>query len=279
MSLVRKRKGSVEFSSVAMIIIALIAGLAIIAIVFQILGAFTDVNKIKEGIKCRVVIQTSSTLQEATQGLTPQKLIDACPTIQKLIPLRDSYPTIAKSMDRMNADMMKQVVIMDFAELINNVWWITGEGDRSEYLLKNVAGFFTGTKDCYVVYAVRIHTPKNFTSISENDLLFSLKRISRADLLSGSAKGDQRSIMEYITLDGKGSGVWLRIPAGDVKIEYQENGADPLFGIAVGFAKESGVNKLLDYIFNGKVPAEINKKASFIYIAPYQEVASLCRVV
>jgi hypothetical protein len=274
-----RRKGSWEFSSVAMIIIALIAGLAVIAIILQILGVFGDVDNIKEGLNCNLVIRTSSTLQEATQGLTPQKLIGACPTIPKMIPLRESYPTIAKSMDRMTSDQMQKVVLMDLAELINNAWWITGEGDRSEYLLKNVAGFFVGSDDCYVVYAVRIHTPKTFDAIDENELISALRRTARAELLSGSAKGDQRTILEYITLDGKGAGVWLNSTGPDEKIEYKEDGADPLFGIAVGFAHEAGVAKLFNKIIYSKIPATINKGASFIYIAPYQEVASMCKVV
>jgi len=89
-------------------------------------------------------------------------------------------------------------------------------------------------------------------------------------------RGDQRTIRTYITLDGKGAGVFL--DNDDSKIEYQEEGADPLYGIAVGFADKSGIAKLAIALF-GKTPAKIKSGESFIYIAPYEEVGSLCRVI
>jgi len=270
------KKSNIGFSSIALIILTLIGGFAIIAIIAYILGAFGDPDKINEGMKCRLTIQASATLQEATQGLTPEKLIDACHTIQTTIPRRERYPTIAKSLNRMTKDQLKEVVLFDFAELINNAWWITGEGDRSDYLLKRFTQLFQGTKDCYVVYAIRIDTPQEFTTIVYADLISELKKITRADLKGGSSSGDQRPILEYITLNGKGAGVFLN--TSDSKIEYQEKNADPLYGIAVGFAKESGVAELAKKLF-GEDQTKISKGASFIYIGPYEEVGSLCRVI
>ena len=272
----KNKKSNIGFSSIALIILALIGGFAIIAIIAYILGAFGDPNKINEGMKCRLTIQASATLQEATQGITPEKLIDACHTIQTTIPRKESYPTIAKSLNRMTKDQLKEVVLFDFAELINNAWWITGEGDRSDYLLKRFAQFFSGTKDCYVVYAIRIHTPQEFTTIPDNELQFELSSITRADIKGGSSSGDQRTIREYITLDGKGAGVFLN--TSDSKIEYKEQGADPLYGIAVGFAEKGKIAKLFTELFKGK-SIEISPGASFIYIAPYDKIGSMCRVI
>lgn len=274
--MIKSKKSNIGFSSIAMIIITLVGGLAIIAIIAYILGAFSDPNKINEGIKCRLTIQASATLQEATQGLTPEKIIDACHTLQTTIPRRESYPTIAKSLNRMTKDQLKEVALFDFSELINNAWWITGEGDRSDYLLKRFTQLFQGTKDCYVVYAIRIDTPQEFTTIVYADLISELKKITRADLKGGSSSGDQRPILEYITLDEKGAGVFLT--TNDSKIEYKEQRADPLYGIAVGFAEKGKIAKLFTELFKGK-SVTISPGASFIYIAPYDKIGSMCRVI
>jgi hypothetical protein len=274
--MINSKKSNIGFSSIALMIIALIGGLAIIAIIAYLLGAFSDPDKINEGIKCRLTIQASATLQEATQGLTPEKIIDACHTLQTTIPRRESYPAIGKSLNSMKPDQLRQVVMFDFAELINNAWWITGEGDRADYLLNKFKGIFVSTNDCYVVYAVRIHTPQEFTTFSYNDLKFELDRLTRADIKGSSSSGDTRTIDEYITLDGKGAGMFLT--TDDSKIEYKEKGADPLYGIAVGFAKKSGIAELAITLF-GKGQTKIREGASFIYIAPYEEIGSLCRVI
>nr|MCK4930075.1 hypothetical protein [Nanoarchaeota archaeon] len=275
--MIKNKKSNIGFSNIASIIIALIGGLAIISIAVYIMGAFGDPNKIEDGLKCRLVIQASATLKEATAGLSPEKIIDACPTLERTMPIRDKYPTIGRNINTMTADQLKQVVLFDFAELINNAWWISGEGDRADYLINNLRGIFLSDNDCYVVYAIRIDTPKKFTSISETDLIAELKKLTRADIKGGALKGDIRRIMDYITLDGKGAGVFLKTE--DSKVEYQEKGADPLYGIAVGFAEKSGVAKLAKLIFKGEKLAKINPGASFIYIAPYEEVGSLCRVI
>ena len=144
------------------------------------------------------------------------------------------------------------------------------------YLIKKLKGFLFSENDCYVVYAVRIHTPKPFSTITDNDLQFVLRHITRADVKGGSLKGDKRTIRDYITLNGKGAGVFLN--TSDSKIEYQEKGTDPLYGIAVGFAKESELAKLAKKLF-GDHPAKIQEGQSFIYIAPYEKVGSLCKVI
>lgn len=275
--MIKNKKSFMGMSTIASIILVIVGGLAVISIIAYILGAFTDPNKIEEGIKCRIVIQASATLQEATQGLTPKQIVDACPTLEKTIPMRENYPGLGKNFNRMTADQLKQVVLFDFVELINNAWWISGEGDRASYLIKKLTGILLSENHCYVVYAVRIDTPKPFSTIVDNDLQFELNHKTRADIKGGSLKGDQRTIREYITLDGKGAGVFLMTE--DSKIEYQEKGADPLYGIAVGLAEEAELARLAKKLFAKGDPAVIKKGQNFIYIAPYEKVSSLCRVI
>jgi len=275
------KKSNFAFNSLGGIIIALIAGLAIIGVVVFILGAFTDPNKIEEGIKCRILIQTSATLKEATFGLSPEKLIDdACPTLQKTIPMRDEYPIpdlIGKRVSKMTPDQLNEVIRFDLVELINNAWWITGEGDRSEDIFTKLSMILSSTNQCYVVYAVRIHTNREFTPVSDTALQFALKDFTRAQIKGGSLAGDQRTVLAYLTFDGKTTGVSLN--GNTSKIEYQAKGADALYGIAVGFADKSKIAQLAKAVFGDGASAIIKPGASFIYIAPYEKVGSLCRVI
>ncbi len=273
------KKSSFGFSSVALIIIAIIGGLAVITIISYMLGIFTDPGQIQEGIKCRLAIKASSTIREATFGATPEQMFDACATLEQTIPMREEYPFIAKNLNRMSADQLKEVVMFDFAHLVNNAWWITGEGDWANSILDKLQNILVSENDCYVVYAVRIDTTKKFTTITANDLqIEAINDIRRSDLRVTSGKGDPRTIRDYITLDGKGAGVFLE--TNDSKIEYQEEGADPHYGIAVGFAKKGALPALATRLWKGeKRISRINKGESFIYIAPYNEIAGLCKVI
>jgi len=278
------KKADFGFSNIIMIIIAIIGGLLIISIVAYILGAFTDPNRIEDGIGCRIMIQSTARIESATQGIiTADSLLEACKVIEKTIPMKSYYQTLGGNVNRMTAGQFREVVMYDFAELINNAWWISGEGDRSEYFIKNILKLFAGENKCYILYTVKIHAPNkriadNFNSITRGVFISNMKNITRADIKGGLMKGDQRSILTYITLDGKGSGVQFKtMEENEGVIEVSKGGTDAIYAIAVGFYDDSGIGKFFQDLFKGaKMP--VKNDASFIYIAPFDEVAKICTV-
>ena len=91
--MIKSKKSNIGFSQIVLIIIALIVCMLIITIIAYILGAFTDPNRINEGITCRIAIQATSRIEEGTQGIiSGEKLLDACKTIKATIPRNDEYP-------------------------------------------------------------------------------------------------------------------------------------------------------------------------------------------
>jgi hypothetical protein len=282
--MINNKKADFGFSNIVMIALAIIGGLLIISIVAYILGAFTDPNRIEEGIGCRIMIQSTSRIEEGTSGfITADKLLQACKVIETTIPRKQNYPLLGGNVNKMTAEQFKKVVMFDFAELVNNAWWISGEGDRAEYLLKDAYKVFMGENDCRIFYAVKVHAPNsrlasNFAAITLGQFLANLRSTTRADIKGGSLAGDQRSVLTYVSLDNEGAGV--KFPTLDEKqdvITLSQDGADAIYAIAVGFADKSGVAKLIKNVLNKK-GMTINNKGSFIYIAPWDEVAKICTV-
>jgi hypothetical protein len=277
------KKADFGFSNIIMIVIAIIGGLLMITLIAYVLGAFTDPNRIEEGIGCRVMIQSTARIEEASVGIiTPKKLLEACKVIETTIPRKDNYPELGGDVRRMSAEQFREVVAYDMAELINNAWWISGEGDRADYLLTKLSGIFLNREKCYLFYAVKIDPPRSFQNsfegIEEDYLTDELQKITRSQIKGGTLKGDQRTILTYITLDNKGSGLLLRNADGSrATISLTQNGADALYGVAVGFSTESKAAQFFARI-QGETKAKISNQASFILVAPYDEVASLCTV-
>jgi hypothetical protein len=133
------------------------------------------------------------------------------------------------------------------------------------------------------MYAVRIDAPRqyqknDFTRIEESRFVSELRRITRADVKGGSLSGDQRPILYYITLDGKGAGVFMRNRENKkIEIELTNKGADAIYGIAVGFAHTAELVGWFKDILGTK-EVSVNEYASFIIIAPYKELSELCTV-
>jgi hypothetical protein len=278
------KKADFGFSNLVLIILALIGGLLILAVFAYILGAFTDPNKVQEGIGCRIMIQSTARLEDATSGfITVKNFMNACKVIETTIPRQQNYAQYGGSVSRMTTEEFQNVVMYDFAEVINNAWWISGEGERADYILKHLAGLFIKENNCYIFYAVKIHSPnkrisQNFGAITKGMFLVALKNIKRSDLMGGTLKGDQRSIFSYVSLDNTGAGVVFKeIGKDDPVITLSQGGADAIYAVAVGFVKKSGVSKLLETIFKGS-GMEVKQGTSFIYIAPYDEVAKICTV-
>lgn len=276
------KKADFGFSNVIMIVIAIIGGLLMITIIFQVLGVFKDPNKVEEGIGCRIMLQSTARLEEATSGyITAPKLMDACKVIETTIPRQQNYPELGGLVRRMSSDQFREVVAYDFAELINNAWWISGEGDRAEYLLSKVLDLFISRNYCYVFYAVKIDPPRDYPSfqnIQEDYLTDELAKITRSQIKGGTLKGDTRTILNYITVEGKGSGLFVRNADGQrATISLTQDGSDALYGVAVGFSSKSKVSEFFDKI-KDQTRVKIDSKASFILVAPWNEVASICTV-
>jgi hypothetical protein len=230
------------------------------------------------------MFQSTARLEDSTSGFISLKnFLNACKIIETTIPRQSNYPQYGGSVRRMTTDQFQKVVMYDFAEVINNAWWISGEGERADYLLKRLGGIFMSENNCYVFYAVKIHSPNkrisaNFGAITQGQFLDALKNIKRSDLLGGTLKGDQRSILSYVSMDNYGAGVQFKqLNRADPVITLSQGGADAIYGVAVGFAEKDGISKLLENILKGSNMV-IDKKASFIYIAPWDEVAKVCTV-
>lgn len=272
------------FGSLVSIILVLIGGLLIIAIVAYIFKGFTDPNRVEDGVMCRITIQTSNRLKETTQGLSPDLITDACKTIEKRIPMQETYPEFGGKVSRLTTKQFRDVVMFDIAKLVNNAWWITGEGDTaSDYFMKKMRDLLVSTNGCYLVYAIRIDAPSQikadefnneFKGITEGDLTDNLKQITRSQVKPG-AKGDMRDILTYITLDGNGAGLYFK---KDTKIILEANGADALYGIAVGFKDPSGIAKIFATL-TGQGKEAMKADANFIYLAPYDQIAKECKVI
>jgi len=278
------------FSTIVSLVLVILGGLLIISIVAYIFKGFTDPNKVEDGIMCRITIQTTNRLTELSQGFIHDQITESCQLIKKTIPMQKNYPSRGGYVRKMDSDQFREVVMFDLAKLINNAWWITGEGDRAEYMIKNWDKIINSENKCFVVYAVRIDPPRKaeFMGISENDLGNELMKITRSDI-SQSAKADKRSIMAYLTFDGKGSGVFVRAKGfkgkdekendrGIRKIDSQERGSDAIYGIAVGFEDSSGISKVWKTLIGKKIE-NINDEASFIYIAPFNQLKTMCKVI
>jgi hypothetical protein len=276
------KKADFGFSNVIMIVIAIIGGLLMITIIFQVLGVLKDPNKVEEGIGCRLMIQSTARIAEASSGfITVEKILDACKVIETTIPRQQNYPELGGLVRRMSPDQFREVVAYDFAEIINNAWWISGEGDRAEYLISKLRDLFISRDFCYVFYAVKIDPPRDYPSfqnIEEDYLTDELAKITRSQIKGGILKGDQRTILNYITVEGKGSGLLVRNADGQrATISLTQDGSDALYGVAVGFSGKAGISEFFARI-KGQTKAKIASKASFILVAPWNEVANICRV-
>jgi hypothetical protein len=284
LEMINNKKADFGFSNIVMIVLAIIGGLLIISIVAYILGAFTDPNRIEEGIGCRIMIQSTSRIEEGTSGfITADKLLKACKVIETTIPRKQNYPLIAGNVNKMTAEQFKKVVMYDFAELVNNAWWISGEGERADYLIKKIGKVFLGENNCRIFYAVKVHAPNsrlasNFAAITLGQFLVNLRSTTRADIKGGSLAGDQRSVLTYVSLDNQGAGVMFpTLDENKSVITLSQGGADAIYAIAVGFVDETGLTKFWKQIFKENEMV-VNTKASFIYIAPWEEVTKICTV-
>jgi hypothetical protein len=226
-----------------------------------------------DGTACRLAIQVAARTEEFTQGIKATDFKESCKTIEKTLPLHEVY--LGKKVGSMNADEFNRAIQRDFVELIARAWYITKEGDRPDYLLTKLEGFFNNKNNCLVVYAVRIHADQldypGFQGITQERLRAALGNYTKAEIF-GSSLSNPQTIAEYITFSGSGGAVFV-----NGIINLKQGGADALYGIAVGFKKIAGLDEKLKGIF-GTNPDVINSDSSFILIAPYDKIASMCDI-
>ncbi|MBN2052287.1 hypothetical protein JW756_02180 [Candidatus Woesearchaeota archaeon] len=266
------KKGMSEVFKIALAVIASL-------LILMVMGGFAQVlNKpdtAAEGLPCRVSIIANARTEEFFQGIT--SLSKSCAVIEKEIPLRGVtgvYPleTEAKEPVNMNAEEFRKVVIRDMTQLIARSWWMTVEGDRSDYFMKKIGQFFTSENKCMIVYAIKIHLPKtssSFTAISQTDIDSALVQYKKSEMFDKVFENDQ-SIQDYIALSGKGGAVLVTEP-----ISVKSGQKEALYGIAVGFTDTSGLSKTIENIFSSS-SAKINAGSSFILIAPFETLGGLC---
>jgi hypothetical protein len=225
-----------------------------------------------DGVKCRAAISMAARSEELFQGLTSIDFRKACHVIEKVLPLEESYK--GKLVSNMKSSEFREVIERDFVELIAKSWRITAEGDRPDYFIGRIGDFFNNKNDCLVVYAVKIHAPReynDFGGLTQEMLMAAMGNYSKTEILGSLLKNDQ-SVAEYITFSGKGGALFV-----NGTISLKQDGNDAIYGIAVGFNKMAGISDALKSIFGTKT-TDINEESSFILIAPYNTIANLCDV-
>jgi hypothetical protein len=270
-NLIKARKGGI--SHAVMLVLAVIATVLILTVINGVANIIAHPNDALEGFQCRASIIAASRSEELFQGLT--KLSKNCPVIEKEIPLKEVYSDLpdvneVKKVNAMNADEFRKVVMRDFAQLVARAWWMTAEGERSEYFLKKVDQFFSRENKCLVLYAVKTNPPRqyanSFMRITQEDLQNSLIYYNKSGIFEKVFEDDM-SIHNYITFSGKGGVLFLDEPIG----------LDTIYGIAVGFATSDGLTTFAKKLF-GKNADTVDPQSSFILIAPYSKIADLCDV-
>lgn len=264
-------------SHATMLFLAVIAALLILMVVNGIAQIARNPDTGVEGLKCRLSIIASSRSEEVFQGMN--KLSKSCSVIEKEIPLRGAtgiYPleNEAKKPVDMSADEFRKVVIRDFTELIARAWWMTAEGDRSDYFLKKAKQIFTSDNKCMIVYAIRIHAPRKYASfqyITQADMDAALRTYKKSQAFNQVFENDMY-IQDYISLSGTGGALFLKD-----NIELTHGGSDAIYGIAVGFATQDGLTSFAKGLF-GNNAESVNPKSSFILIKRFDTLAEDCDV-
>lgn len=258
--------------------IGLVIALVAILVFLSLTPLIADIiqnpeERTADGLKCRAWITASARLSEASGGLGG--LEPDCKIIEKTIPLRDRFK--GKDIDDMNSEEFRKVVMGNFVELIAKAWWITAEGDRSGAITEKVKKYVAGGESCFVVYAVRIDSSRpDFTQITEADLRDEMSTYSKAEVFMTKTETDQKtSVLSYVQITGVGAGVFVKDESGTGAIKKQENGNDAIYGIGVGFEKESALKQDLKDLL-GYTETSIRKDTSFILIAPIDQIGRYC---